>query len=327
MDPLQALPSDFTNRLSRLIPASDLLRVQEGFTQKRVTTLRANTLKIDPATLQKQCAEQGVTLTPVNWYGPAFIVENTPLRTITELPECKEGKLYIQSLSSMIPPLVLDPKPGEKVLDIAAAPGSKTTQMATLMHNTGELLANDSSQTRSYRLQGNLRIQGATMVRTTKLDGRSIWTKYPEYFDKTLVDVPCSMEGRFNTNDPKSFEDWSLKKVRDLSALQRFLLRSAVSATKPGGTIVYSTCTLSPEENEEVINWILEKDKGILEVESISIPGLTTAPAITAWGDKTYNAAVTHTARIYPSVTMEGFYIAKLIKLKSSIPKVLLQGY
>lgn len=323
MDELNALPIDFVRRLSQLIPQSRLSKVIQGLTTNRVTTLRANTIKIDGATLQNQLAKQSISLLPVDWSPDAFIVNNTPLRTITELPEYKEGKLYVQSLSSMIPPLVLDPKPGDKVLDIAAAPGSKTTQMAAMMKNVGQILANDSSQTRSYRLVANLRIQGVTIAGSMKLDGRGLWTKYPEYFDKTLVDVPCSMEGRFNTSDSASFEDWSLKKVRDLSYLQRTLLRSAISATKPGGTIVYSTCTLSPEENEEVIDWIMEKEKGSLAVEKISIAHLSVEPPLTSWGDKHFQAEISKTARIYPSTTMEGFYVAKLRKLKSSIPKVL----
>lgn len=321
MDELNALPFDFVQRLPNLIPNTRLIEVTLGLTTQRMTTLRANSLKIDSKTLKNNLEKYGISLLPVSWYPDAFIVKDAALRTITELAEYKEGKLYVQSLSSMIPSLVLDPKPGEKILDITAAPGSKTTQIAAMMNNVGQILANDSSQTRSYRLVANLQSQGVTIAASMKLDGRGLWKKYPEYFDKTLVDVPCSMEGRFTTNDPKSYEDWSLKKVRDLSYLQRMLLRSAVSATKPGGTIVYSTCTLSPEENEEVIDWIMEKEKGSISVEEISIPGLALEPAITTWGPTHFNSSVSKTARIYPSQTMEGFYIAKLYKSKSSIPK------
>lgn len=327
MDELSALPLDFVHRFDQLIPPSSRAAAISGLTTRRVSTLRANTLKIDGATLQKIFTAKGITLTPVAWSPDAFIVEGTPLRTITETSEYADGKLYVQSLSSMIPPFVLDPKPCDKVLDIAAAPGSKTTQMAALMKNTGQILANDSSQTRSYRLVANLKTQGVTIAAAMKLDGRGLWIKYPEYFDKTLVDVPCSMDGRFFTQDPATFEDWSLKKVRDLAHMQRTLLRSAVSATKPGGTIVYSTCTLSPEENEEVIDWILQKEPGVVSVEEISVPHAPLAPALASWGNKQFHAEVTKTTRIYPSTTMEGFYVAKLRKLKTSIPKVLSGQY
>src|SRR3989344_419590 len=137
----------------------------------------------------------------------------------------------------MIPALILNPKPGEKVLDICAAPGSKTTQIAAMMENKGELVANDINQIRVYKLESNLKMQGVTNVIVTKLPAEAIWKKVPEQFDKTLVDVPCSMEGIFYCGDPKTFTHWSTKKVHYLAKHQKLILRSAVSATKPGGTI------------------------------------------------------------------------------------------
>lgn len=321
-DPLIAFPIEFVRRLKQLIPPEKLPGIISGLTHDRKTTLRTNTLKTDDATLVQLLHAHGVKVQSVDGIPHAYIVDNTPLRTITELSEYTEGKLYVQSLSSMIPPLVLDPKPGEKVLDLSAAPGSKTTQMAALMHNQGEIVANDTSQTRLYRLYANLNLQGVTIAKTTKMDGRSFWKNYPEYFDKTLVDVPCSMDGRFNVNQPKTFEDWSLKKVRDLSMLQRWLLRSAISATKPHGIIVYSTCTLSPEENENVVNWVVEKDKHAVVVESIQTGALPLEPAITTWGSEHFSGEISNTARIYPSSTMEGFFIAKLRKVRSSVPTI-----
>lgn len=323
---LNQLPSDFIRRLNQLIPEKDMPTVIEGLTLPRKTTFRVNTLKTDAVTLATALSNKGVSLTPVPWYPDAFIVENIPLRTLTELPEYADGLFYVQSLSSMIPPLVLDPKPGEKVLDIAAAPGSKTTQMAALMGNTGELVANDTSQVRIYRLIANLKMQGVTNVTMSKADGRSLWMTYPEYFDKTLVDTPCSMDGRFTVTDPKSYEDWSLKKVRDLALLQRFLLRSAISATKKGGTIVYSTCTLSPEENEEILEWVMNKDQNVVSVESIDMPNLPAARPLTSWAGKTFSPKIGHALRIYPSETMEGFFIVKLLKRKSSVPRILVSG-
>lgn len=294
--------------------------VVQGFTNPRITTLRTNTLKTTPEKLRTSLASYGTILIPVAWYKDAFIVFNTPLRKLTELPPYKAGEFYVQSLSSMIPPLVLHPHAGDAVLDIAAAPGSKTTQMASLMQNSGEIIANDTSRTRRYRLQANLNTQGATIAKMTHVDGRAIWKTYPEYFDKVLVDVPCSMEGRFQADNPKTYKDWSVKKVRELSQLQRWMLRSAISATKPGGTIVYSTCTLSPEENESIIEWILRKDNGIVSVEHIDLPGIPTEPAVMHWLEKTYAPQIQQAIRLYPTTTMEGFFVVKLRKQTSSIP-------
>lgn len=242
----------------------------------------------------------------------------------------KEGYFYVQSLSSMVPALLLDPKPGEKVLDITAAPGSKTTQMAMMMGNTGKIVANDSSRVRLYKLEANLRIQGVKNVSISNMPAEGVWKAYPEFFDKVLVDVPCSMEGRFATYEPDTYKGWSVAKVKNLSHLQKWILRSAVSCCKVGGRIIYSTCTLSPEENEEVIDWILEKEEGNVKVEDFSrlsgtppmawaMVNLKYSNGITEWEGKTYHPSVTKTARILPSATMEGFFIAVLKKVKSNV--------
>lgn len=299
------LPDEFSRRLSQLGGTHCYFGV-------RPTTLRINRLKAEALDL-------GFTLESIPWYRDAFILRSGDLRSLTETLEYKEGKLYVQSLSSMMPPLILDPKPGDRVLDLAAAPGSKTTQMAAMMKNQGLIVANDTSHVRRYRLDANLKIQGVTIATIEKEDGRSLWKKYPEYFDKTLVDVPCSMEGRFNEGDAKTYKDWSVKKVKDLSHLQQWMLRSAISATKPGGVIVYSTCTLSPEENEEVIDWILKKEKGNITIESVTLPDFIFDPPVMQWGIKNYDQAIGQTARIHSTELMEGFYIAKIRKLKSTV--------
>jgi 16S rRNA (cytosine1407-C5)-methyltransferase len=230
-----------------------------------------------------------------------------------------DGWLYVQSLSSMVPPLVLQPQPGERILDLTAAPGSKTTQMATLMENQGEILANDTSLVRLFKLQANLNTQGVTNTTTRRSSGQDLWQAFPEYFDRTLVDVPCSMEGRFLCSVPKTYENWSPKKNKELVLRQRALLRSAVSATKPGGVIVYSTCTLSPDENEGVVDWLLKKEGTAIEVEAISVPGLPVTQPITHWKHKVFASAIAKTVRILPSSTMEGFYVAKLRKTRATV--------
>lgn len=300
------LPEEFLRRISQL-------RISDAFFGPRPTTYRINTLKAS-------FVNHPFTVDPVSWNDSAFIVRGATLRQLTDTTMYQRGELYVQSLSSMIPPIILDPKPGQKVLDIAAAPGSKTTQMAALMQNKGEIIANDSSHVRRYRLAANLAMQGVTIARITAIDARSLWQKYPEYFDRVLADVPCSMEGRFDDTDPKSYKDWSLKKVQDLSHLQRWILRSAVSATKPGGIIVYATCTMSPEENEEVIDWILSKEKGHIVLEECSLPSYTFDPPVLHWAGKHYDQSISKTARITPSPLMEGFFIAKIRKVKSSLP-------
>jgi 16S rRNA (cytosine1407-C5)-methyltransferase len=317
--PWQVLPEAFRERLAEIVPIEDFEPIMESFCTRHPSTFRANTLKITAEKLVGELKKLGIEVEQVPWYTNAFVLKNVPQKTLSETTWYKEGYLYIQSLSSMIPPLVLNPKPGEKVLDLTAAPGSKTTQIAMLMENTGELVANDISRVRMYKLAANIQMQGVTIAKTLIKPGEMLWKMFPEYFDRTLVDVPCSMEGRMYTEDPKTYQDWSTKKIKELENKQRFLLRSAVSATKTGGTIVYSTCTLAPEENEGVIDWILKKEAGALEVEKIDLPNIPFTPPLMSWKGKEFNEQVQNCARILPSRHMEGFFIARLRKLRPTV--------
>ena len=151
------------------------------------------------------------------------------------------------------------------------------------------------------------------------MPGELIWQKYPEYFDKVLVDVPCSMEGRFRCDDGATYEDWSTGKIKKLAKIQKWILRSAVSAAKPGGTIVYSTCTLAPEENEEIIDWLLEKEKGKVVAEDVVMQGFAFDPSLSSWNNVVFSSQVAKTKRIFPQKNMEGFFIAKLKKVSSTL--------
>lgn len=317
------LPDAFIERVHLLNPQR-AEQIIANFGKPRVMSFRVNTLKATVEEVRTALAAASYPLEQMKWWSNAFIISDPTIQQIFH-PLYEDGKFYVQGLSSMLPPLVLDPQPHEHILDLTAAPGSKTTQLAALMNNTGHILANDLSPIRLFKLQANLKQQGVTNTQVKRGPGELLWRKFPEQFDKTLVDVPCSMEGRFETNDPKSYADWSLKKIKELSMRQKILLRSAVSATKPGGTIVYSTCTLAPEENEAVVQWILEKEGGKVVLEDIELsalrtdPDLLLTPGVTEWGNHQYSEQLTKTLRIYPSQKMEGFFVAKLRKLESTL--------
>lgn len=308
------IPELFLQRFEKLVP--DINR-REGFLTffagKRPASIRINTLKSSAEDIISYLRQNNISYTPVSWYNNAFILNDIESKKITEFSAYQEGKIYIQSLSSMVPPLILNPSQTDRVLDMTAAPGSKTTHLAMIMGNTGEIIANDIDGHRLYRLRSNIERLGVTNVTVTRHAGQSLWQKYPEYFDRVLLDAPCSMEGRNN------FEHWSVKKIKNLAKLQQWLLRSAVSATKPGGIIVYSTCTLAPEENEGVITWILEKEKGAVELEEIILPGFALSPGIIAWEGKPFHSEIIKTKRIYPDQILESFYIARLRKIRSNI--------
>lgn len=314
------LPPLFFERFAQLFPdTTEHQSVMDSLCKSRKIAIRVNTLKAHINEIIDQCKQLNIAFSTVPWYDDAIVIENLTTRNLTELSLHTEGKIYIQSLSSMIPVLILNPDKNDRILDMATAPGSKTTQIAAMMNNTGEITANDISHERLYKLKANLMHQGVTNVKTVHIPGQSIWQKYPEYFDKVLLDAPCSMEGRIQADDPQTFADWSTKKIKRLSKLQKWLLRSAVSATKVGGTIVYSTCTLAPEENEEVIDWILDKESKTITLEDIHGERLVMRNGLSRWLDHSYSEELKKTKRIIPLDIMEGFFIAKLRKISSNV--------
>ena len=310
-------PADFVQRLTQLYGESRASEILLVLSQGRPTTFRANTVKASSQQVKEELGKAGFELEHIQWLD-AFVLRNRGLRELEEQPLYQSGSIYVQGLSSMIPPLVLAPQESDAVLDIAAAPGSKTTQMAALMNNQGMILANDTSTVRIYKLEANLQKLGIENVKVQRGLGEMVWRTFREVFDKTLTDVPCSMEGRFNLQKPKTLENWSVKKIKELSNRQKSMLRSAISATQVGGVIVYSTCTLSPEENEGVVDWILKREAGKVVLEEVSIPDELISPAILEWANHQYTNEVQKTKRILPSSLYEGFFIAKFKKVASS---------
>jgi 16S rRNA (cytosine1407-C5)-methyltransferase len=313
------LPKAYTDKLHTEFPYETVNEIVKGSLEIRVPNARVNTLKTTLEELLNQLKNTETKPQLTSWIKNALSFPYNTSRELTELSEYKKGELYLQSLSSMIPAFVLDPKENDVVLDMAAAPGSKTTQMAAMMSNKGKIIANDNSRERMFKLKGNLQNQGVTNTESTCMDGESLWKKYPEYFDKVLLDAPCSMEGTFCAAKPETYAYWSEKRSKQLAKLQKWLLRSAVSAAKPGATVVYSTCTLAPEENEEVIDWILQKEKGAVQLEDINMPGIKTYPAFLSYKYKTFHPDLQKCLRILPSHQMEGFFVAKLHKLRSTV--------
>ena len=319
-DPCKSLSAEFLRRLERIVPDHRYPEVLEALREPRVVALRVNPLRADRREVVAELEAEGFALEPVSWYADAFILRTGTKRELMATAAYAEGKIYLQDLASMVPVLVLAPRPGERVLDLAAAPGSKTTQMAALMGNSGEIVANDVSPARRFKLVANLRQQGVSIARVTAIRGEVLWRSYPEEFDRTLLDAPCSMEGMFKCSDPATYEHWSPRKVKVLARRQAHLLRAAVSATRVGGVIVYSTCTLSPEENEGVVDWLLHKEGDAVELEPVELPGLELWPGLASWQGRSFDPRVSLTARILPSRLMEGFFVARIRKVRSNLP-------
>lgn len=310
------IPEEFLKRLDLIAPnPAQKAQILQTF-KERPTTFRVNTLKATKEEVVSTLIKNQFQIKQVEFYDPAFILLNKSKRELTDLDIYKEGKIYIQSLASMVPVIALDPEPNEKVLDLTAAPGSKTSQIAAQMQNQGELIANDVNKVRFFKLKHNLELLGADKITTLRLEhGSHLCQEFTEpTFDKILLDAPCSAEARFKSDDPKSFMYWNKHKIKDMAYKQRKLLLSAWPTLKPGGTLVYSTCTFAPEENEIQIHKFLQRTEDAI-IQPIEIFELKRLDPVQSYNDKPLDPQIKNALRIMPTNQIEGFFIAKITKM------------
>lgn len=294
------LPQELVDRLTKQFGPAAVTAMTAAFKVDRPTTCRVNTLKTDDAKVMQAFRDDAIQFERVKNIPHAFVIKNRDDREMLEHALTRDGHLYLQGLTSMLPPILLNPQPSETVLDICAAPGSKTSQLATLMQNKGRIVACEDNEIRFQKLQNTLSIQGATIVLPRLGDATLLHHEMPEAFDRILADVPCSAEGRISSSK-RSYSFWSEKNIVAHAKLQRRLLRCAFACLKPGGTLVYSTCTLAPEENERMIDWFVAEYPS-MKTEAVPLPF---APLVTH-----KNKSVT----LLPSKDAEGFFVAKLQK-------------
>ena len=267
------LPIDFINELNNDFTERNVDKILTGMSEERYTTFRVNYLKSNEVEVEDELVKNGlefekVRITESNFNFNAYVIYNKNEKDLSKLKIYEDGKIYVQSISSMIPPIILRPEPGERVLDMAAAPGGKTTQMAAMMNNEGYILANEIDKFRCEKLKYNVEKQGASIVHIINKDGTQL-NNSAKSFDKILVDAPCSGEGRFIVSNKKTYEHWSLKMQKELVEIQKKLLSNAINLCKINGTILYSTCALSLAENEKVIDWAINNFN--IEIEKINI--------------------------------------------------------
>ena len=277
-------------------------------------SIRVNTLKISVPALKKRL-ENDWKLTPIPWCREGFWIEHKreDRRDIGNLREHALGFFYVQEAASMIPPIVLDPKPHEIVLDCCASPGSKASQLAQYMQNKGVLIANDYQGIRLAPLGINMQRMGAENTILTLMEGR-FFKKANIQFDKILVDAPCSGTGTIRKS-LKTLRIWNPDMVRRLAATQKQLLDVAFSVLKKEGTVVYSTCSLEPEENEGVIDFLLKKYDNA-QLEQVELNGLKRSEPILEFEGNSYDKEIKKCLRIWPQDNdTEGFFVAKIRKI------------
>lgn len=279
-------------------------KIIKGYSCKRETTLRVNTIKTNIEEVEREFKENKIEYEKVPWSKEAFIIKNVKEKQIQELISYKEGKIYLQSLSSMLPPIILNPKENTDILDMAAAPGGKTTQMAALVNNKARITACEMNRIRAERLKYNIERQGASCVYVMITDARRMDSFFS--FDKILLDAPCSGSGTISLNNCDLEKIFTTKLIKKSTLAQEALLKKAISMLKPGKEMVYSTCSILQEENEEIISKVLKNNN--IEIVPIEFKGIDHLPLLPS--------NVKGTLCVAPNELYEGFFIAKIRKIK-----------
>ena len=292
-----------TNELIKQYGEETYNKIIEGYNQKRFTTLRVNTLKSKVSYICSALSENNIEYEKVSWNNEALIIKNANEIDIKELEIYKNGEIYLQSLSSMMPAIILEPKENEDILDMTAAPGGKTTQIAALTNNKANITACEMNAIRADRLKYNVEKQGATSVTVLKEDSRRLNDYFS--FDKILLDAPCSGSGTILLNNERTYKNFSENLVKKTIKSQKDLLKKAIKILKPGHELVYSTCSILKQENENIIKEIIEK--GQAEVMPINEEKLKDIPKLKS----NIDGALT----VCPNEYYEGFFVAKLRKL------------
>jgi len=292
-------------RYRTIIP--DVEAFLKALGQPLPTFIRMNTLKIAVEPFQNSMAGNGYVLERTPGMEVAFRLHGsaTPGSTL----EYFLGYYHVQGLTSMLPPRILNPQPEERVLDLCAAPGGKATYLAQLMQNRGVVVANDFRRSRLRILRSHIDRLGTMSILISCYQGQ----EFPKriLFDKILIDPPCSAEGTYRSGLQRPLSE-NPNVVKRLSQLQRHLLRRALDLLRKDGTLVYSTCTYAPEENEAVIDGVLRN--GQAEMLPISIP-LPHSQGLTSWEGERFHPDMTKAVRIYPhQINSWGFFIAHLRK-------------
>lgn len=291
------------NRLLKDYEESVVENILTGYKNK-YTTLRVNTLKSNLEEVKEILFKNNIDYKSVSWYKDALIIENAKEKDIRALSIYEEGKIYLQNLSSMLPPLVVSPKEKESILDMAAAPGGKTTELSALSSNNALITAIEKDKIRSDRLKYNLNKQGASRVTVLVEDA----SKLDDFFrfDKILLGAPCSGSGTIDLENISSYKNFSEDLIKKSIERQKKLLLKASKIIKSGGEIIYSTCSILKDENENIVSLLLNNnDFEIVPLDEnlfINIPKLP--------------VTIKGTICVCPNELYEGFYLAKIKKIK-----------
>ncbi|MBI2706576.1 MAG: RsmB/NOP family class I SAM-dependent RNA methyltransferase [Actinobacteria bacterium] len=301
----------YLERMARLFGTSPET-VERRLSHEPRPSVRLNPLRADPAVTLPRLEALGAQLEPVPWCENGFHLVSDK-RTVVDSPLFADGSVYVQNASSFLPPLALDPRPGDAILDVASAPGGKASHLAALVANDAELWLNDPIHPRATKLQSMMDTYGVRYSELTEHPGQYVDKFVDATFDRVLLDAQCSGEGMLDLSHPDALRYWSMARVEKYSRLQQRMLVSAFKLVRPGGTLVYSTCTFGPEENEHPVDHLLRHraDADTAPID-IDVPGR--GPGMKSWREQTFDARLRDAVRVEPSEFFEGFFVCKLVK-------------
>lgn len=298
---MENLPQFLIDLLNQQYGEEMTRKIIQGYSVNRKTTFRINILKTDINSVFEQLNKAKIAYEKVSWSKEAVILKEAQEKEIQALEMYEKGEIYLQSLSSMLPPIILNPKPNTDILDMAAAPGGKTTQMAAMTQNKAHITACEMNPIRSERLKYNIKNQGANAY-VMVTDSRKIDDFFA--FDAILLDSPCSGSGILHSNDKNLSKKFTMKLIEKSMESQISLLKKALNILKSGQEMVYSTCSILSCENEEIVKKVLKESKA--EIIPIQFEGMKSLPQLPVKLDGTLC--------IQPNERFEGFFVAKIRK-------------
>ena len=326
---INKLPELFWNRLKEIYSKEDIKIIEEAFSiETRKTSFRINTLKSNKVEILSKLEEKWLITTKIDYLEDCYILENWKEKDLWDLNIFKEWKIYTQQVSSQIPVSFFNFNENDIILDATASPWSKTSQISAKMMNKWKIFAVDNNAIRIDKLMFTLKRQWCKNVSIIKTDTRILdkilwkilekeWWKSTDilcYFDKILFDAPCSSEWRINLNKEKTFSSWDEKVFKKHYRLSKQILEKIIPMLKNGWELIFSTCTLAPEENEAIVHFIL-CNYPELTIEDISLNTSNTRPWIKSFGKQIYKNNITKAIRILPTNETEWFFIAKFKKI------------
>ena len=315
----KSLEDKFTQKKQQWVErTAAVLHVSEETTKHllaipRQQSIRINPLKADMKKTIGQLKDLGWSGTPFEWAKGCYRAGSS-LQAIRDSQLAQNGTIYIQNAASWIPVVALDPQPGEHILDICAAPGGKTSHIAALAENQTFITANDNSRPRLAKLRANLTRLAVDNVDYTLFDATLLAKKLDgQQFDKILLDAPCSGEGMMTLANSKDFETWSVAHIKRLQQLQKRIIAQAWQLLKPNGTLVYSTCTMAPEENEAVVDYLLRHNDDAW-VQQVKLDLSNRVAPVKEWNGKQFSDQLKFAVRLVPSTEIEAFFVCKITK-------------